>query len=154
MLACRYGLIAVDLEPLKPEEVVAVGRFALVEVEAESAERASLGDDHSLRVGLRNDHLGRDGERLVLVRHDGVLRQPTHAAEQDLRVPFHELGSAGEVGVEALRTTVVQRQHVELRRLDEEQPLELVQPFRLLVREVLRLCPVVWAVELPHVVVE
>ena len=59
------------------------------------------------------------------------------------RVALDELRAAGEVGVEALDAPVVERQHVVLRRLDQEQPLQLAQLLGLLRREVVRLRPVV-----------
>ena len=60
----------------------------------------------------------------------------------------------GQVGVEPLHPAIVEGQDVVLRRLDEEQPLEVGEPLRLLGREVVRLGPVVRAVQLPDVVVE
>ena len=69
-------------------------------------------------------------------------------------LPLIELRPAGEVGVEALDPAVVERQHVVLGRLDQEQPLELVQLVGLLGGEVVGLGPVVRVVELPDVVVE
>ena len=54
VLARRDRLVAVDLEPLEAEEVVAVGRPALVEVEAPAAEGAALGDDHARGAALRD----------------------------------------------------------------------------------------------------
>ena len=69
-------------------------------------------------------------------------------------MPLDQLRPAGEVGVEALDAAVVQRQHVVLGRLEQEQPLQLVQLLGLLGGEVVGLGPVVRAVELPDVVVE
>ena len=42
-------------------------------------------------------------------------------------LPWIELRPAGEVGVEALDPAVVERQHVVLDRLDQEEALQLVQ---------------------------
>ena len=70
------------------------------------------------------------------------------------RLPLDELRPAGEVGVEALDAPVVERQHVVLRRLDQEQALQLGELLRLLRREIVRLRPVVGRVQLPDVVVE
>ena len=69
-------------------------------------------------------------------------------------MPADELRPAGEVGVEALVAPVVEREDVVLPGLDEEQALQLAQLLGLLVGEVVRLRPVVGAVELPDVVVE
>ena len=106
------------------------------------------------RPALGTDDLGRHRVRLVLEREDRVLAQPAHAPEQQLRLAADELRAAGEVGVEALDAAVVERQHVVAGRLDQEQPLQLVQLLGLLVGEVVGLRPVVGRVELPHVVVE
>ena len=67
---------------------------------------------------------------LFLMHEDRVLGQPAHAAEQELRVAADELRPPGEVGVEALDAAVVERQDVVLRRLDQEQPLQLAQLLR------------------------
>ena len=55
------GLLPVDLEPLEAEEVVAVGRAALMEVEAPAGVGAALGDDHALGATLGYLDLRRDG---------------------------------------------------------------------------------------------
>ncbi len=65
-----------------------------------------------------------------------------------------ELGTPGELGVEAFDAAVVERQDVVFGGLDEEQALQLVQAVRLLRGEVVGLGPVVGAVELPDVIVE
>ena len=54
VLAGGDGLLPVDLEALEAEEVVAVGRAPLVEVEAPAGVGAALGDDHSLAAPLRH----------------------------------------------------------------------------------------------------
>ena len=46
--------VPVDLEPLQAEEVVAVRRLAVLDVEREAAEGAALGDDHALGSALRH----------------------------------------------------------------------------------------------------
>ena len=146
--------VAIDLEPLQAEEVVAVRRLAVRDVEREAAERAALGDDHAFGAAVGHDDLGRDGMRLVLEVDDRVLRQPPHAAEEHLRVAAHELRPPGEVGVEPLDAAVVEREDVVLRRLDQEEPLQLAELVGLVGGEVVRLRPVVRAVQLPDVVVE
>ena len=91
---------------------------------------------------------------LFFDRDDRVLREPAHAAEEELRRAADELRPSREVGVEPLEAAVVEREHVVLPRLEEEEALELVELLGLLGREVVRLRPVVGAVELPDVVVE
>ena len=151
MLAGRERVLPVDLEELQAEQVVTEGRLAVLGVEAQAAESAALGDDHALCSPFRNLDLGREGERLVLRHHDRVLGEPAHAAEEDLPVAAHQLRPAGEVGVEALDATVVEREDVVLPRLEDEQRLQLRELLRLLGGKVVRLRPVVRRVELPDV---
>ena len=68
------------------------------------------------------------------------------------RVALDQLRPAGHLGFEALDPAVVERQHVVLRRLDQEQALQLGQLLRVLGGEVVGLGPVVGGVELPDVV--
>ena len=99
--------------------------------------------------------LGRDRERLVLDVDDAVLRQPAHAAEQQLCVALDQGGPPGDVGYEAFDLPVIERKHVVLDRLDQPKPLQFMQFLRILLRQVLGLRPVgVAVVELPDVVVE
>ena len=93
--------------------------------------------------------------RLVLDVDDDVLGQPSHAAEEQLRVALDQGRAPGEVGVEALDPAVVERQDVVLARLLHEQRPELVELVGHLRCEVVRLAPVgVGVVELPGVVGE
>ena len=74
---------------------------------------------------------------------------------QRLRGAREQLRAAGDVGVEPFGRADVERQHVEARRLDEEQPLQLGELVGVLGGEVVGLGPVLLdVVELPHVVVE
>ena len=73
---------------------------------------------------------------LFLIDDDRVLGQPAHAAEQDLRVALDQLRPAGEVRVEALERPIVERQHAVLGRLDQEEPLQLGELLRVLLRQV------------------
>ena len=76
-------------------------------------------------------------------------------ANSSCELPLTSIGPAGQVGVDALDLPVVERQHVVLDRFDQPQPLQLVQLLGHLLRQVVRLRPVLAAVvELPHVVVE
>ena len=70
-------------------------------------------------------------------------------------LPLNQLRAAGEVRVEALERPIVQRQHAVLRRLDQEEPLQLGKLLRVLLRQILRLGPIgVGVVQLPEVFVE
>ena len=70
---------------------------------------------------------------------------------KDLPVSAYQLRPAGEVGVETLGATVVEREDVVLPRLEDEQDLQLRELLRLPGGKVVRLRPVVGRVELPHV---
>ena len=116
---------------------------------------AALGDDHALGARSGTSISAVTECDLFLMLMTQVLGQPPHAAEQDLRVPLDQHRPAGEIRVEPLRQVVVERQHVVARRLDQPQALQLVQLLGHLLREVVRLAPVlVGVVELPDVVVE
>src|SRR5215212_3614817 len=66
MLARRDRPVADDLEPLQPEQVVAIGRPATGGVQAPATEGAALGDDHPGGAAVRDDQLGGDRIGLVL----------------------------------------------------------------------------------------
>ena len=129
-LAGRHDRVALDLELPQAEEVVAVDGPAVLEIQAPAAEGAALGDDHPFGAAVGHDDLRRHGVRLVLHHHHRVLRQPPHPAEQHLAGAADELRAPGEVRVEALDAAVVEWQDVVLRRLDQEQPLQLAQASR------------------------
>jgi hypothetical protein len=59
--AGRHLGVRTDVEALDPEEVVAVPRLAVLEVEAPTADAAALGDDHAVSSSLGNLDLGGDG---------------------------------------------------------------------------------------------
>ena len=93
--------------------------------------------------------------RLILDVEDAILRQAPHAAEQDLRGSSDQHRTAGEIRVHLLGQVVVERQHVVAHRLHEPQALQLVELLGHLLREVVRLAPVLCGVvEFPDVVVE
>ena len=71
---------------------------------------------------------------LFLMSTHTVLRQPAHAAEQQLGVALDQGGSSGDVGDEALDLPVVEREHVVLDRLDQPEALQLMQFLRVLLR--------------------
>ena len=97
--------------------------------------------------------MARDRVRLVLERQDASLAH-AHARKQQLRVAANELRTPGDVGVDPLEAAIVERHDVVLDRLDQPQPLQLGQFLRILGGDVLRLRPVVGAVELPDILVE
>ena len=69
-------------------------------------------------------------------------------------VPLTSCGRPARSALNRSNAAVVEREDVVLRRLDQEQPLQLRELLGLLLREVVRLRPVVRAVELPDVLVE
>ena len=70
-------------------------------------------------------------------------------------LPLISTGRPAVSGFKPLCEVVVERQHVVARRLDQPQPLQLVQLLRHLLGQVVRLAPVLaGVVELPDVVVE
>ena len=144
-----------DHEVLEATPVVAVLELAALGVETPAADVRALGDDDALGSLLRHHDLGRDGVRLVLDAQDAVLRQASHAAEQNLGLSFDQHRAAGQVRVDSLEQPVVDRQHVVARRFDEPEALQLVELLRHLLGEVLRLAPVLsGVVELPDVIVQ
>ena len=66
VLARGDGLLAVHLEQLQAEEVVAIGELPVLRVEREAAERPALGEDDPVRAVPWHHDLGRDRVRLVL----------------------------------------------------------------------------------------
>ena len=80
--------------------------------------------------------------------------EAVHAGVEHLRVAVDQFRTTRDLGIEPLRLAVVDRQHVVADRLDQQQPLQLVQLLGHLLRQVVGLRPVVGAVQLPHVVVE
>ena len=70
-----------------------------------------------------------ENDLFLFVDH-GVLRQPPHAAEEQLRRASHQLRPTGEVGVEPLDAAIVERKHVVLAGLDQEEALELARASR------------------------
>ena len=96
-----------------------------------------------------------DGVRLVLDVEDAVLRQTPHAAEEELGVSPDEHRPAGGVRVELLQHPVVDGQHLVAHRLDEPEPLQFDELLRHLLRQVLRLAPILGGVvELPDIIVK
>ena len=135
--------------------VVAVLELAVLGVQAPAADVRALGDDHALGALLRHHDLGGDGVRLVLEVQHAVLRQASHAAEEQLGLALDQHRPAGGVRVHLLDHPVVERQHLVARRLDQPEALQLVELLRHLLGQILRLAPVLGrVVEFPDVVVE
>ena len=130
---------------LEAAPVVAVLELAVLGVEAPAADVRALGDDDALGALLRHHDLGGDRVRLVLEVQDAVLRQAPHAAEQQLGLALDQDRPAGGVRIDLLHHPVVERQHLVARRLDQPQPLQLVQLLRVLLGQVVRLAPVLVA---------
>ena len=125
-----------------------------MEVEAEAAEGAALRDDDAVGAACtRSRHLRGDRVRLVLEHRRWRSRTGGPCPRTAPAGPPDELRPTGEVGVEALHPPVVERQHVVLGGLDEEEPLQLAELVGLLRGQVVRLRPVVGSVQLPDVVV-
>ena len=80
-------------------------------------------------------------------------RRPMPPNEQLALAP-HQRRTSGQVRVEAFHATVVERQHVVLRRLEEELALQVGQLVRVLGGQVVRLGPVVGPVQLPDIVLD
>src|SRR4029079_16836452 len=80
----RNLLLALGVEALETEQVVAVLRPAVLDVEAPARKRAALRHDHALGTTLRHCERGGHGVRLVLDVDHRILGQPSHAAEEQL----------------------------------------------------------------------
>src|SRR4029079_2780173 len=135
--ALRDLAVAVDVEPLDAEEVVAIPGPALLHVQAPAADAADLGDDPALRATRGHVDLSRHRVRRVLDADDRALRQPAHAPEEPLAVALHEHRPAGDGRKQSLGDAVVERQDVVAGRLDQEESLELMEAFGMLGRDVL-----------------
>ena len=122
-------------------------------VQRPAADAAALGDDHTVRAGCGHHDVGRHRVGLVLQREHTVFAHP-HPIEEQLGVAANQLRSPGDVGVDAFKAAVVKGHDVVLDRLDQPKALQLSQFLGILLREVMRLRPVVGSVELPDVVVE
>ena len=77
-----------------PSDVVDELGLAVLGVDGPAAEAAALGDDHTLGAAVGDVHLGGDRERLVLDADHAVLRQSSHAGEEQLRVAADQGRSA------------------------------------------------------------
>ena len=147
--------LALDVEPLHSAEVVAVLEPAVLGVQTPAADVPALSDDHTLGAVLRNNDPGGDGVRFVLEVEDAVLRKTAHTREEELGLAPDEHRPPREIRVEPLGTPIIDREHVVARRLDQPEALQLVQLLRHLLRQVVRLAPVLGGVvELPDIVVE
>src|SRR5688572_10990931 len=86
-------------EVFEATPVVAVLELAAFRVETPSADIRSLGYDDALGPLLRDHDLCSDRVRFVLDAQHTVLRQVSHAAEEDLGLSFDQHRTPGEVRV-------------------------------------------------------
>ncbi len=86
-----------------------------------------------------------------LTTQSSLIRMPGNSSWLFPRI---SCGPPGEIGIEALDSAIVQRHHVVFDGLDEPQPLHVGELLGILRSQVVGLGPVVWAIELPGVVVE
>ena len=146
VLALRNRFRGLGREFVDAQHVVGELELAVLGVHAPAAELAALRDDHAVGGLAADFDFGGDGERLVLDADHAVLRQASHAGEELLRIPLDQGRSASRLRNKTLHLTVIQRQDVVLGRLDQELPLQLVQHVGHLLRQVVRLRPVLAAV--------
>ena len=142
MGAGRNGRIGLGGEFLNAEHVVDELGLSVLGIDAPPAEAAALGDDHAVDAAVRYVDLGGDRERLVLDADHAVLRQASHAGEEQLRVTPDQGRSASHLRHEALGGAVIHRQHVVLGGLDQPEPLQLGEHLRMLGHEVASLAVV------------
>ena len=82
---------------LQAEEVVVVGRHAVLDVERPAAEAPALGDDGAVAAAGRHLDLGGDGLGPVLHVDEDALHHAGHAfGERQRRAPAHEVGPPDE----------------------------------------------------------
>jgi hypothetical protein len=93
---------------------------------------AALVEDDPAGPAAGDDDLGGDRKGLVLDVQHAVLIEVAHGGEQQLAGAADQGRPAGHVRVEPLGPAVIQREHVVLGHLDQEQPLQLMQFLRLL----------------------
>ena len=154
MFARPHRFLTVNLESLCSKQVVAIDRFTVEHVKNPAAEGASLGDYDPVGFFVSQHDLGGNRMALVLDVDDAVLGEPTHAAEQQLRLPFDQGWPACGFGVEPFDSSIVEWQHVVAGRFDEKEPLELRQLLRHIAGNIMSLGPVVGCVQLPDVFVD
>ena len=109
----RQGFGCGDGVALQPEEVVGVGRLAVLHVQRPAAEATALRQDRAVGAIGRNLELGGDLARAVLHVHEGVFHHALHPlVEREGRAITQDIRPAGDGRVRALDGPVVDRQHV------------------------------------------
>src|SRR4029079_2190343 len=83
--------VGLDLEALQAEQVVAVLRTSILRVQAPAPEGPALGEDHAIGACLGHGDLSCARRGLVLDAEEAALGEAAHAAEEQLRVSFHQL---------------------------------------------------------------
>ena len=102
-------------------------------MQAPAAEATALRDDHAVGRFVSALDLGDDFERRVLDVDEIVLEQSVHALVQGQALASeHQVGAAGQFGIEQFLAPVVEGQHLVLDRLTEKHLLQLGQHLRML----------------------
>ena len=155
VLAGRDSGLALGIEVVDAEQVVAVLESTGLAVEAPAADVGALRDDDPFAPPA--------GTSISAVTEcDLFLRLSTAFSDRRLMpgkricvVALDQDRPSGEIGIHALGNAIVEREDVVARRLNQPQPLQLVQLLRHLLRQIVRLAPVLGrVVQLPDIVVE
>ena len=113
--------------PGETEQVVAVGRPPLEQIEAHPPKAPPWAMSTPVGCPFRHLDVSRDRVGGVLRVDHRTLTEPGHAPVEKLRASGDQLGPAGQLGQEAFHPAIVEWEGPVLDRLDEEQPLEVVE---------------------------
>ena len=122
---------------LQPQEIVVIGRYAVLDIEGPAAEPAALRDQRAVAAALWHFDLG--GDRLGTVLHvdECALQHPRHAFGESQRgAARHQLGPSDGCGVQPLEDAVIHGQDAIFGGFREEQRLQLGELLRVLRRDV------------------
>ena len=138
------------------EVVVGVDRCSVLHIKTPAAEATALRHDDTVGRFVAGLDVGNDLERCGLDVDEVVLEQSGHAlVKGEGLTAEHQVGSAGEFGIEQFQAPVVDGQYLVLHRLAEESLLQLLEHLRMLRRKVLGHAEVFRdVVELPGVIDE
>src|SRR6476620_3264454 len=120
------GLLGGNHIVLYAEKVVAVLEPPVVRVQRPAAHAAALVDDHPGGGGFGRGDARGNGVRFVFQRQDAVFADP-HSFEEQLAGSAYQLGSSGDVGIEALESAVIDGNDVVFDRLNQPQALHVGQ---------------------------